>query len=290
VAVAFWFHWAADGPRRPTETVASRNASVGCRGDGRCGVSTLAEIDIALANGERFAPGSQLDTTFGEPKDLAFVSGTHLRVAGGTTIRYEQGDVVHRFSISRGHAEFSVVHQHAKERFLVSTPDAEIEVHGTVFEVALNDQADACSHRTAVTVSEGIVEVRSSGQRSFITAGNHWPDGCAPAQVKQLVAAKVTPKSLQQLGVGASDSTSPRGPVVSNVEGSVSEFGLAANSSSLAQQNELFARATQALQRDNYAEAIVLYDDLTARYPDGPLAASAAAAKHRARELARKAE
>ncbi len=275
-------------PRSESETaVPSTIAGSSCSNNESCLSSTAPEMDVAMASGTRFAPGTRLETALGEPRELALVSGTRLRIAGGTTLHYEQGDTIHRFAISRGHTGFSVAKQRERERFLVRTPDTEIEVHGTVFEVAINERADSCGHFTAVTVSEGIVEVRAAGQRSFVTAGRTWPDGCEHPATRQRIGSKVKPNSKPQTAGRAAGSLAPAEPIVSNEEGHNSQVEQA-TSSSLAQQNRLYARATRALQRGSYDEAIVLYDDLAARYPDGPLAASAAAAKFRALGLARK--
>jgi hypothetical protein len=285
-----WLRGVGDAARHSQSEVTAPTAIAGssCNGEGGCLSSTAPEMDVAMANGEQFAPGSRLETALGEPRELALVSGTRLRVAGGSTLHYAQGDTIHRFAISRGHAEFSVAKQRAQERFLVSTPDAEIEVHGTVFEVALNERADSCGHFTAVTVSEGIVEVRTTGQRSFVTAGRTWPDDCKHPAPRQLIATRLR-SNLQPQGAGrVAGSSATAETMVSSQKVDDSQAERATPPSSLAQQNRLYARATRALQRGSYDEAIALYDELAAKYPDGPLAASAAAARFRTLDLARK--
>lgn len=294
-SAVLWIHAVTDAERRASAAAAvPAGTDSPCLDQVDCRDGKVSVADVALASAEHFAPGSRLETTLGDSRDLTLTSGTRLRIAGGTTLVYEEGRTTHRFSLSRGHTVFSVVKQRAQERFLVNTPDAEIEVHGTVFDVALNEQADNCGHRTAVTVSEGIVEVRAFGERSFVTAGSHWPSGCAGTQLKQ--ATPSGQRSTSPVHQPSSDVESVTPALVratkqrdTNERDTNDRSESASSPSSLAAQNELFARATLALRRGNYDQAIALYAELDTRYPNSPLAASAAASQLRAAELARKA-
>jgi hypothetical protein len=79
------------------------------------------------------------------------------------------GSMVH-VSLSSGSASFHVQRTTERQRFLLSLPDGEIEVHGTRFVVAL---ADGATRR--VDVSEGVVTLRLRGALTReIRAGDHW--------------------------------------------------------------------------------------------------------------------
>jgi len=287
-SVTIWFSSSLGAPHRAIPSaIAARNVSNGaCSGTGVCAGAATEKVDVAEANGKRFKPGSVLETPLGQPTEFALTSGTQLKLAGGTALDYNEGGIVHRFSLSRGHAEFSVVKQHAKERFLVNTPDSEIEVHGTVFEVALNDKPDDCGHRTQVAVSEGIVEVRTAGRRDFVTAGRSWPEGCRNSPVQQ-VAAATTHATPQRVETAVSVTPPTRTEPVAVVERARPVIEPILSSSDLAKQNELFARATRAMQTDQFGEAARLYGELNQTYPTGPLAESANAARLRALRLLR---
>ena len=67
---------------------------------------------------------------------------------------------------------------HPGERFIVSTPKTpSVEVHGTVFRVAVVQPSSECREhtQTRVFVSEGVVAVRVGGRSSYVHPGEHWP-------------------------------------------------------------------------------------------------------------------
>lgn len=292
-AAAIWMRNSID-TRAPASDVAVVSPS-NCPREAGCPNAIDPAVEIATTNAERVNPGGKMTTDSGDPREFVLASGSRLRIAGGSVVDYVEGNSVHRFSMSKGNVEFSVVRQRASERFLVDTPDVEIEVHGTAFDVAINDRTDSCGHRTAVSVSEGIVEVRAAGQRSFVNAGSHWPEkNCdsVPPSTQQQHPSQQHPTSSVVRAQERAGNAEPAQPISQRAPLQTSvppKSDATASASSLAKQNELFARATLALEHREYERAIALYDELDAKYPNGPLAASAAAARQRCRELASKA-
>ena len=65
-------------------------------------------------------------------------------------------------------------------RFVFVTPDAEVEVRGTRFHVAIAAADENCRETTTrVVVDEGVVVVRSAGRSSRVAAGARWPAECS---------------------------------------------------------------------------------------------------------------
>jgi len=89
--------------------------------------------------------------------------------------------------LERGTVTLQVEHLDPKERFVVATSDAEVEVRGTLFEV----DADGGLLRR-VSVSEGKVEVRVKGEAPvLLLPGDQWvrSDASAPAVVDSVALA-----------------------------------------------------------------------------------------------------
>jgi hypothetical protein len=81
-----------------------------------------------------------------------------------------------RVQLSAGSASFRVRRTTERQRFLLSLPDGEIEVHGTRFVVEL--AAGATRH---VEVSEGVVTLRMRGaEPREIGAGERWDQPASP--------------------------------------------------------------------------------------------------------------
>jgi ferric-dicitrate binding protein FerR (iron transport regulator) len=90
------------------------------------------------------------------------------KVEGGTV----------RSSMTRGVAAFHVERLGPGQRFLLTLPDAELEVRGTRFVVSIAD-----GKTQGIEVSEGQVALRPQGQPEvLLSAGDRWPaDSHRPA-------------------------------------------------------------------------------------------------------------
>jgi hypothetical protein len=165
-----------------------------------------------------------------------------------------------RVELREGAVAARVAHVESGHRFVVMTPDAEVEVRGTTFRVTVVPPLEACADggRTRVVVTEGTVVVRARGTESYVSAGNSWPAPCARA------AAIGTQKVAPPIAVSA--------PPMS--------------ASSLSAQNDLFADAMTAKRNGDARRAVSILDELVTSYPHGPLVESAEAERLRVlREL-----
>lgn len=97
--------------------------------------------------------------------------------------------------LAAGRIDLQVTHRRAGERFVVTTADAEVEVHGTRFQVEARD-----GRLRRVDVSEGVVAVRCEGEAErLLVAGAHLvlPEETPPAPAPVAPAQVVTPPPAQ---------------------------------------------------------------------------------------------
>jgi FecR protein/Outer membrane lipoprotein len=86
---------------------------------------------------------------------------------------------VERVLMESGWVRVHVRPQHAGERFIVVTPDGELEVRGTTFEVTVEGGQTTCIH-----VDDGVVELRLRGQEPRrLGAGDMWRPPAPPIAV-----------------------------------------------------------------------------------------------------------
>jgi len=183
---------------------------------------------------------------------LGFSTGTELTVEDGGDLTVLDAAAMQRFDLREGTLRAKVAHLLPGQRFVITTPDGEIEVRGTSFRVDVLPPEEACDDglRTRVEVFDGAVVVRARGGEERITPGNHFPTVCsAGTSVRSLPHAAVT-------------------PVVNNA-------------STLARQNNLFADAMTAKRAGDTHGALVALDELLKKYPGSPLAESAEAERLR---------
>jgi len=234
---------AAPGVATPrVERVSSVDSIIGNPEMARGGVTS------SLGSDARIVAGDELILPGGAEVAFTLPTGTHITVEekGHLTVA-EQGQI-QIFRLTAG-AMRAVVHKlGVGERFLVRTSDAEVEVRGTSFRVAMAapDEPCALGSATRVQVDEGVVTVRAASKETRVHAGEVWPAGCAlPSSPSAGAATQAT-----------SVPVSPR--------------------SLLAEQNDLYAKAITLRDAGETGKAVVLFERLVARYPSGPLAENAA--------------
>jgi ferric-dicitrate binding protein FerR (iron transport regulator) len=231
------------------------------------GASVLVSGAAApLLEGRRLAAGSRIVTPANGRATLSFSTGTTASLGEGTdlTVGGEGGTELLR--LSEGSVDLVVAKLAAGQRFLVDTPDAEVEVHGTRFRVAVAPPDPKCGAGTTtrVVVTEGVVAVRHGGIEWRLLAGDRWPNDCpAPASVPAIGAPAF-------VGRGAGDSVD-----VMSLARTPAGVGHAPRGSSLAAQNDLYEEATEAKHRGDVAGAMAAFDHLLAKYPTCPLAEAA---------------
>ena len=93
---------------------------------------------------------------------FAAVNGTTLTLEGGGEVAVKDESNTQRYELKEGAIRAKVAKLVTGERFIIATADAEIEVHGTAFRVAVVPVDPACGGGTItrVAVTEGVVSVR----------------------------------------------------------------------------------------------------------------------------------
>ena len=230
-------------------------------------IETTAGPRLA-AHGDRIAAGSSVHVPGSSHLLLALDTGTQLRVGASSQVRLTSLGAAQRFDVERGTLEADVAKLPPGGRFVVATSDAEVEVKGTRFTVAVLPTPSTCAPfvRTQVTVQEGIVAVRFAGGELQVEAGSAWPV-CPPQSPPPDVHGSRTrarpPQSPAPVPKVAASSAQP------------------AAHSTLAEQNDLLAAALSARRRGDLGEAIRWLDRLIARYPNGQLIENARAERRR---------
>jgi hypothetical protein len=222
--------------------------------------------------------GARLRAPATEELRLGSTDGTIVTLEAGGALALGEQAGARRFVLEGGAVRAQVTRLQGDERFIISTPDAEVEVHGTVFRVSVGQPA-ACAGgtRTRVSVFEGVVSVRARGGESFVPAGREWPACIAEAAPSDKAMSPGPPPT--NVGVRSNQSartigTSPvRESKRSRVTAKVSSSP--AGTSGLVEANDLFAAAVLARREGNGAEALRLVSRLLELAPDGPLAEGA---------------
>jgi len=243
------------------------------------------------------------------PATLVVGIGTRLNLDGRANGQAIEVGNTQRFRLDEGGLRAEVAKLAPGHRFIVQTPDAEVEVKGTRFDVVVSPVAGDCAPatRTRVMVHEGVVAVRFAGSERLLRPGATWPL-CPSAAAPAPSATAVSPASMGTGGPPAGASFRPqrervavRGARVAGNSATVAAavpapleappravpalepmlHGAGANYSTLADQNDLLAAALAARHRGDVAEALRWLDRLLLHYPAGQLADSARAERRR---------
>ena len=231
--------------------------------------------------GSRLAEGVELRTASAEA-GLDFDTGTHVTIGSTSRVRLVEQTQRKRFALESGSFFAKVAKLGANERFVVATPDAEVEVRGTAFRVTIvaGDPACAGGSPTRLEVSEGVVVVRHGGAEVRVAAGERWPTCDVHASSARPNATSVeSPAGLAPLaaaappaaGTGGTREAAPRaapGPLAAPAPAPDA-------SSRLAEQNDLFDEGMRLKKRGDVGGALARFDRLLVHYPGGPLAESA---------------
>ena len=219
-----------------------------------------------LADGRSLAPGSRISARPDGHVVLSVSTGTRLTVEEGGEVSIVDNGADEVFAIHAGAVRAEVAKLTAGQRFIIQTPDSEVEVRGTSFRVAMAEPDPACEGGTVTRVSvyEGVVSVRHAGQEARVRAGETWPGGCVLKQTAAVGHPDGSRVAATQARTAAADAPS-------------SVARAAQIESDLREQNDSFARAFAAKRRGAASEAIVGFERFVARYPSSSLVESALA-------------
>lgn len=229
-----------------------------------------------MAPGARVGLGAELRTAASAEAQLDFETGSRVKLAGSSRVRLVEQSAHKRFALEAGSLTAKVAKLGPGERFVVTTPDSEIEVRGTLFRVSLVAPEGSCGGGTPtrLEVDEGVVVVRNGGAEHRVVAGGRWP-ACASASSS---AAGATGDQASAIATVASPAALPAPNDTQGSAGHASRLaGHAAPEpgSHLAEQNDLFDGALRAKRAGDAAGALAKLDRLRATYPSSPLAENA---------------
>jgi len=268
----------------------------------------------SLADSQKLQPGDSIRSGDDGTASFGFANGTRLALTPASDLRIDEVGSTRRFFLFSGGVRARVSKLSRGERFVVDTPDSEVEVRGTVFAVGINPPSAACAAAATskVEVSEGTVWVRSGDQQVVLHAGESWSTPCPQQQVSgELPAAPAEHASAEAHGPAAPSMRSlgrrsaPSRPVAvtPSIEHIAPRPDWAAPSieniapkpdfiappavarSRLAEQNDLFSAAMVAERQGQHAVALYKLDELIVRFPDGPLTESARGERQRIRSV-----
>jgi hypothetical protein len=264
-------------PRRSPVRGAQASALTVTRVEGSGASVVTSGGAVAAAPGVRIAAGAAVQAAGNGDLVATLETGTRVRLAAGGRVRLLELEDVQRFSLESGALDAKVAKLAVGHRFLVETPDAEVEVRGTEFEITIGEPSPACAPdvRTHVAVREGTVTVRHGGTETQVAAGGVWPS-CASQAVT--VAAPLPAPSPSPVAK-ARAHRAVAAPVPAGAEKAPDPAARPA--STLAEQNDLFAAALAARRRGDVEEALRWLERLLERYPNGQLVGTARAEQRR---------
>ena len=263
------------GLRHGTPPVSAAN---GCPG-AHCGGPVAARQPDPGRHG--LDRGQSIVAPTDAPASVVLPSGTQIALTAKSVLECREDGQTQRFALLGGSAHLHVAKLQAGERFLVQTPDAEVEVRGTVFDVRLEAATAACLARTVVTVTEGTVVARAAGVTTTLYTGNSWSSPCVSAQAKPPQSKSRRPSAVSAPALAIATSAAEAPAPVPPSPGATIERPV----SDLSEQNDLYSAAETARRAGRNEEALATFGRLLARFPGGHFAE--AAVLQRARIFAR---
>jgi hypothetical protein len=234
------------------------------------------------------------DALHTEPQEMrrgTLENGAQVTVSGGTELTVsalvsDSDELV----LDRGRVELSVPKLRSGHTLSVTTPDSTVTVRGTRFSVEV--VIEGTQAITSVEVTQGSVWVRQADTRLVLGAGSHWSSRVAPPPALGVAPSEhVAPPAASEAARGAAsapvvhaEALPAKGAMVPGASSERAETAPqpAQESSTLAQENDLYAAASRAAREGNDALAIADLSGLLSRYPNSPLAQNARVDRFRA--------
>lgn len=178
-----------------------------------------------------------------------------------------------RISLRRGRVDVAVDKAVLPKRaVVVETPDAEVVVRGTVFDVRVEPSGGRTA--TYVHVTRGSVWVLSQGvQVALLAAGQSWSSVATHTTTgaqADAVAPTPAPEAAASEPPAAAARSASKDPSVSRKRGT------------LAEENRMFAAAIEARNRGEEGRAAELFGELLTTYPRSTLREAAQVERFRA--------
>lgn len=258
----------ASAPARPIAATVAR---------GRHATLVRQGTRIAAAAGTAVMPGDQIRAP-GHGAQIDLPGGTRLVVAPDGALDLLDLGPHARLALRAGRVQADVAKLAPGERFVLVTADAEVEVKGTSFEVAVVANP-GCPGGTAtwVKVQEGVVAVTSGDAVLSLRAGESWSRPCPPVPSRRAILRGSATERVRP-----ARAHRPRAPEMPDAPATVAEPTVAPlPSSTLREENDLFAAALLAEKTGDVAAALRHFDELLVRFPGGSLAAAAREQRHR---------
>ncbi|MDF3072235.1 MAG: Fe-S oxidoreductase [Polyangiaceae bacterium] len=235
--------------------------------------------------GERaLRDGDALQTAAGARAHFKTIKAS-VDVSESTELRVSRpSGAEERISLRRGRVDVSVEKAvEAQRAVVVETPDAEVVVRGTVFDVRVEPRGSAT--QTHVHVTRGSVWVLSQGvQVALLSAGQSWrstagaPEDPAPAVPVVPAASSPTPSGPTASAASASAAAAPLAsaaapptPALDVSPRAVRAKAPPRRPGTLAEENRLFSAGVEARNRGDSARAAELFAELLATYPQSTL-------------------
>jgi hypothetical protein len=266
----------------PTETISVAMAHATGNVSVTSPNSPAGGLNQPVVEGANVATGSRIVTHDGGHAVLALSTGTRLAIDDTSDFSVVEEDATQIFSLASGSMRADVAKLKPGERFIIRTADAEVEVHGTSFSVAVvpPNAPDAMScgggSTTRVVVFEGVVTVRHSGDEARVPKGDSWPANCAatPTDTTNVAPDSTsTPDTVLELPNDAPQTTHAT-PTVHAPH--ATNHSRKTGSSPLAEQNDIFESGLTAERDGLTMGAISDFERYLSLYPNGPLAEHAA--------------
>lgn len=227
-------------------------------------------VQVVGAGQRQLRDGDSLQTAAGARAHLA-THKSSVDVSESTELKLSRPNAAEeRISLRHGRVDVAVDKTiETKRSVVVETPDAEVVVRGTVFDVRVEPLANATN--TRVHVTRGSVWVLSQGvQVALLSAGQSWnsaggveaaPQPPAPAPAAPAVVA--TPEPEPAPAPAAAPAAAK--PVAPSAAKEPRKNG------TLAEENRLFAAGVEARNRGDVLRAAELFGELLSTYPQSTL-------------------
>ena len=167
------WHWRWGGPALATLAAAAAVLLVVRSQPERQRAGTAARVPASPAAAAELTAGTALHG----PSAIVLATGTRLTLDARATAQVLEGGATQRMLLTAGGLSAEVAKQALGHRFIVQTPDAEVEVKGTRFDVTVSPLAAECAPatQTRVIVHEGVVAVRFGGGEQLLHPGANRP-------------------------------------------------------------------------------------------------------------------